>query len=111
MKKCKYINCDKDVTGRQVYCSDKCRKAQSRTGKSDKPKLGQGVTPSGLSSEPPVYVEAKKIMKQAKAIAKPKAQDPSVQAIWDGRNAQGQAAGYDNQAQPEDYPQTQRPIR
>lgn len=39
MGKCKYNKCDNELTGRQVYCSDKCRKAQSRTDKSDK--LGQ----------------------------------------------------------------------
>lgn len=42
---------------------------------------------------------------------KPQAQDPNVQAIWDRRNAQGQAAAYSSEAMPEDYPQTQRPMR
>ncbi len=42
---------------------------------------------------------------------KPRATDPDVQTIWDGRNAQGQAAGYSAKAQSEDYPQTQRPMR
>ncbi len=40
MAKCKHIKCNSVLTGRQVYCSDKCRKAQSRTDNSDKPKLG-----------------------------------------------------------------------
>lgn len=35
MNKCRFSKCNNDVTGRQVYCSDKCRKAQSRTDKSD----------------------------------------------------------------------------
>lgn len=39
------------------------------------------------------------------------ATDPAVQAIWDRRNAQGQAAGYSAVASSEDYPQTQRPMR
>lgn len=34
----------------------------------------------------------------------------AVQAIWDRRNAQGQAGGYSHDAQPEDYPQTQKPM-
>ena len=42
---------------------------------------------------------------------KPKASNPAVQAIWDRRNAQGQAGGYSEQAVAEDYPQTQRPHR
>ena len=42
--------------------------------------------------------------------AKPQATDPNVQAIWDRRNAQGQAAGYDTDAKPEDYPQVQQPM-
>ena len=29
--KCKNNNCDNETTGRQVFCSDRCRKALSRT--------------------------------------------------------------------------------
>lgn len=34
MKQCK--QCDNEVMGKQVYCSDKCRKAASRTTRTDK---------------------------------------------------------------------------
>jgi len=51
------------------------------------------------------------LYKEIGSKAKPRASDPDVQAIWDKRNAQGQAAYYDEQAKPEDYPQTQRPMR
>jgi len=51
------------------------------------------------------------LYKETGSKAKPRASDPDVQAIWDKRNAQGQAAYYDEQAKPEDYPQTQRPMR
>ncbi len=44
------------------------------------------------------------------SLSKPRATDPDVQVIWDGRNAQGQAAGYSAKAQSEDYPQTQRSL-
>lgn len=33
--KCKREDCEVELTGRKQYCSDKCRKAQSRTPKSD----------------------------------------------------------------------------
>lgn len=33
---CKYDKCSNEVTGKQVYCSDRCRKAASRTDNSDK---------------------------------------------------------------------------
>lgn len=38
---CKSDKCSNEVTGRQVFCSDKCRKAQSRTDNSDTSQLGQ----------------------------------------------------------------------
>ncbi|KKM78997.1 hypothetical protein LCGC14_1354360 [marine sediment metagenome] len=43
-------------------------------------------------------------------FGQPKAIEPGVQAIWDRRNAQGQAACYSRDARPEDYPQLQRPM-
>ena len=48
MSKCRFKACDNFVTGRQVFCSDRCRKAQSRTDNLDKPnsdtQVGQGLT-------------------------------------------------------------------
>lgn len=45
---CKRTECKVSVTGKQVFCSDKCRKAQSRTDNSDKTnsdtKVGQTDT-------------------------------------------------------------------
>ena len=65
MAKCKYIKCDSDVTGRQVYCSDKCRKAQSRTDNSDKPelghKLGQANIRPGLQATEVQYLAQQSI--------------------------------------------------
>ncbi len=29
--KCKHLKCNNEVSGKQLFCSDKCRKAQSRT--------------------------------------------------------------------------------
>ena len=47
--KCKNDKCDNEVTGRQVFCSDKCRKALSRTFNSDKPNSDMEVGQVNLS--------------------------------------------------------------
>ncbi|KKM64400.1 hypothetical protein LCGC14_1501720 [marine sediment metagenome] len=51
---CLCVGCENELTGRQRYCSDKCRKAASRTDNSDKPKsdteVGQPMTAREICS-------------------------------------------------------------
>ena len=54
---CKNDKCSNEVMGKQVFCSDKCRKATSRTDNSDKPNSDiiesvRVITPAMLDSLP-----------------------------------------------------------
>lgn len=80
----------------------------------------QGITSGSFCVIPVIPDQASAVIPKAPMFklygttplgAKPRASDSSVQAIWDKRNAQGQPAGYSEQATDKDYPQTQRPTR
>ncbi len=81
---------------------------------------GSGIAMENVIPEQDVTPEQGKLLEEVfgKALLetglpddKPRATDLGVQAIWDGRNAQGQAGGYSDNATPEDYPQIQKPYR
>jgi hypothetical protein len=55
MSKCGYIECDNDVSGRQVFCSDKCRMARNRTTRTDEPEQIKTNTKVEHYPEPPVF--------------------------------------------------------
>ncbi len=65
------------------------------------------VTPKGARLLEEVF--GKNLLETGLPDDKPRATDLNVQTIWDRRNAQGQAGGYSANAEPKDYPQTQRP--
>lgn len=75
----------------------------------------EGITHSNATVIPSVIPEQNipgpRVIPAEEMLQRPQAFPPNVQAIWDGRNAQGQAAGYSEQATAEDYPQIQRPMR
>jgi len=109
--KCLNDNCDNVLTGRQrTFCSDKCRKAISRTNKaiedgrqgvnSDRPDH-KSDTLSGFSAKSdttPAILLGVPGMPTATEVAlgiNPRpATNPNVQAIWDRRNTQGQPSLY-----------------
>ena len=119
--KCKSDSCDNEVRGKQVFCSDKCRKRTSRTksDNEDAPQSSKPVTP--IPKHPTIIDTSGKVLKgmtdkPMRIVGTPdepltrqelihrhkhaKASDAQVQAIWDRRNQQGQPACYTSPGQP-----------
>ena len=106
--KCLNELCSNVLTGRQrTFCSDKCRKAVSRTKRSveDAPQSSNSDRPdhksdtlSGFQPKSDNSMDYTVILGAPTAVIPPgtkaQASDPEVQAIWNRRNAQGQPSLY-----------------